>query len=74
MHYLIYTNHHGSKLVDFGDEVLQMRSRMLEMQETEQPGGQASILNEKMIRDTYLCDDYGIPIKDDGWLIRLDDL
>lgn len=74
MHYLVFSNPHGSKLIDFGDEVLRLRSMMLEMQQVEQPRGRYAILNETMVRGTYLCDDFGIPVKDDDWLIRLDDL
>ncbi len=73
MHFLIAANHQGHKLIDFGDEILRLKSAMLEFK-NENIGSQPAILNEKMTRDTFLCDEYGIPVSDDGFLIKLDDL
>lgn len=73
MHFLIASSHMGYKLIDFGDEVLRLKNAMLEFMNNN-VGQQPVIMNEKMTRDTFLCDEYGIPIKDDGFLIKLDDL
>jgi hypothetical protein len=73
MHYLIATTDQGNKLVDYGDEVMRLKEAMLSFL-NENLGANSVIMNERMVRDTFLCDEYGIPIKDDGFLIRLDDL
>lgn len=73
MHFLIAVSHQGHKLIDFGDEVLRLKNAMLDFT-NHNVGQQPVILNEKMTRETFLCDEYGIPVKDDGFLIKLDDL
>lgn len=73
MHFLIAISHQGHQLVDFGDEVMRLKSAMNDFMNAN-VGQQPAIMSEKMVRDTFLCDEYGIPIKDDGYLIRLDDL
>lgn len=73
MHFLIATSPQGHKLVDFGDEVMRLKTSMNAYMETH-IGHQPAIFNEKMVRDAFLCDEYGIPVADDGFLIRLDDL
>lgn len=73
MYFLIATSHQGHKLVDFGDEVLRLRDSMNAFM-AQNIGQQPAIFNEKMVRDTFLCDEYGVPMQDDGFLIRLDDL
>lgn len=74
MHFLIATTQQGFKLVDFGDEIMRLKTAALNYM-NEHIGHQPAIYNEKMTRDTFLCDDYGVPVREeDGFLIRLDDL
>ena len=71
MHFLIATTSNGCKLLDFGDEVLKLKNAMLEFLNSK-PGAHSAIMNERMVKDTFLCDEYGVPIKEDGFLIRLE--
>ena len=73
MHFLIANTPMGEKLLDFGDEIMRLKSQMMDYMSANR-GQHSVILNESMARDTYLCDDFGIPIQDEGYLVRLDDL
>lgn len=73
MHFLVDAGQQGHKLIDYGEEVLRLKQAMLDFL-NRNVGSHPMILNEQMAQDVYLCDDYGIPVADDGFLIKLDDL
>lgn len=73
MHFLITRTGNGDKLVDYSESFLGLRSQMNQAQ--AMANGEIMILfSEDKIRDTYLCDDFGIPIEEEGFLIRMEDL
>lgn len=73
MHFLISVSHQGHKLIDYGDEIMRLKSAMMDFKSAN-VGSQPVIMNERMARETFLCDEYGVPVADDGFLIKLDDL
>lgn len=73
MHFLITRTGNGDKLVDYSESFLGLRSQINQAQ--AMANGEIMILfSEDKIRDTYLCDDFGIPIEEEGFLIRMEDL
>jgi len=73
MHFLINQTPSGHKLIDYGDDMSVLHAAM-----SKERGKSANItptiLNQRVVRETYLCDEYGRPIEEDSFLIALDDL
>lgn len=73
MHFLITRTGNGDKLVDYSENFMHLRSQM--NQDQAVANGHIMILfSDEKILDTYLCDDYGLPVEEDGFLIRMEDL
>lgn len=73
MFYLINQLQSNHMLLDYGPEIFPLQQTMIQEKE-KRAGLTPVILNQRVVRETYLCNDFGIPIVDDGSLIRLDDL
>ena len=73
MHFLINQTPTGHKLIDFGDDMSALHTAL-----SKERGRSAdvipTILNQRIVRETYLCDEYGRPIEEEGSLLMLDDL
>lgn len=73
MHFLITRTENGDKLVDYSENFMHLRSQM--NQDQAVANGRIMILfSDDKVRDTYLCDDYGLPVEDEGYLVRMEDL
>lgn len=74
MHFLITQNQHDHRLLHYSDHILDLQEKLLESKE-RQADRTPVILSSKMVREIYLCDDFGVPVQDEeGMLIKLDDL
>lgn len=73
MFYLINQSQSDHKLLDYGAELFPLQQTMTQEKE-KQAGLTPVIMNQRVVRETYLCNDFGVPIEDDGSLIKLDDL
>lgn len=73
MHFLISQEHFTHKLVDYSDEIAALQQALMR-EKAEKVGVTPVILSQRVVRDTYLCNDFGVPVEDNGSLIKLDDL
>ncbi|TWI52621.1 hypothetical protein IQ22_03391 [Pseudomonas duriflava] len=74
MHFLIMQSQYGHKLVSYNKAVFELKKALSELKERN-AANTPMILDEKVVKSTYLCNDTGMPVQEiDGYLIRLAEL